>query len=170
MTPRAAPDEADRPDLPGRDEVAVGVFVERMALVFAHMGMPRMAARVLLTITSAEEEVLSTADLAARLGVSPAAVSGAVRYLMDFGFLVREPVAGSRRDWYRMPDDAWYEAAVLRNSRFSTLVATADQGIAALGGAETAAGRRVGQMRDFCAFADRELGLLMERWHARHTG
>ena len=152
----------------GRDEVAVARFVERMAMIFATMGMPRMAARVLVTMTSAEEELLSPADLAARLQVSPAAVSGAVRYLTDFGLLVQEPVAGSRRDWYRMPDDAWYEASVARNSRFPALIETADEGLAALGDEQTPASARLGQMRDFCAFADRELSLLLQRW--RDTG
>ena len=64
-----------------RDEEAVRQFVEHLSMTLADQGFPRMPARVLLTLMSADEEALTAAEIGQRLGVSPAAVSGAVRFL-----------------------------------------------------------------------------------------
>jgi DNA-binding transcriptional ArsR family regulator len=150
-----------------RDEAAVRQFVERMAMTLADYGFPRMPARVLVVVMSADEEALTAGELAARLGVSPAAVSGAVRYLTRLRLLVREPVPGSRSDRYRMPDDAWYEAALAEGPMYKVLVDLADEGVPALGGAETPAGARVAEMRDFLLFVMEELATILEKWRAR---
>ena len=44
-------------------------------------GMPRMPARVMMALVGSPDEGYTAAELAERLGVSAAAVSGAVRYL-----------------------------------------------------------------------------------------
>jgi hypothetical protein len=59
-----------------RDEAAVRRFIEHIAMTFDGLGFPRMAGRVLFVIMCAEEEALTAAQIAERLGVSPAAVSG----------------------------------------------------------------------------------------------
>lgn len=149
-----------------RDEQAVRRFVEHTAMTLAEWGFPRMPAKVLMTIMSAEEDSLSAGELADRLDVSPAAVSGAVRYLTQIGLLAREPVRGSRRDHYRMPNDAWYEAMVAERDRLTTLAKLADEGVAALGGPGSSAGARVADMADFSRFTHRELAALLDRWKA----
>lgn len=45
------------------------------------------------------------AELATLLKVSPAAISGTVRYLSQVNLLSRESELGSRRDLYRVHDD-----------------------------------------------------------------
>src|SRR5262245_47418683 len=90
-----------------RDEEGVRQFVEHMAMMLTEWGFPRMPARVLGSMMTADEDSLTAADLAERLGVSPAAISGAVRYLTHIGLISRVPVAGSRRDRYRLPDNPW---------------------------------------------------------------
>jgi DNA-binding transcriptional regulator GbsR (MarR family) len=97
----------------GRDEERVRAFVEQLALTFTDWGFPRMPSRVLVTLMSADEDALTAAELAERLDVSPAAISGAVRYLIHVGLLQRVPTPGSRRDRYRLPLDPWYESASL---------------------------------------------------------
>lgn len=42
------------------------------------------------------------------------AISGAVRFLNQVNLASREREPGSRLDHYRVPDDAWYAAAVRR--------------------------------------------------------
>jgi predicted transcriptional regulator len=150
----------------GRDEAAVRRFVEHMAMTLADWGFPRMPARVLVTMMSADEDALTAGQLAERLGVSPAAISGAVRYLMHVGLLLREPVAGSRSDRYRMPYDAWYEATLTKGQLFSTVTELAEGGVKALGGAGTPSGARVAEMRDFMHFVQGELAGLLDRWQA----
>ncbi|MEV7329683.1 helix-turn-helix domain-containing protein [Micromonospora sp. NPDC093244] len=146
----------------------VHLFVERMALTFAEVGFPRMAARVLFTVMSADDP-LTAAEIGERLGVSAAAVSGAVRYLTQFGMLIREPVPRSRRDRYRMPENPWYEATITKTGLYKTFIDVADGGVAALNGPDTPAGERVAEMRDFFLFVQEEIDSLGERWRIRRA-
>ena len=66
-----------------RDEEQVRSFVEQMAMFLTDWGFPRMPARVLMGLMAADEERLTAGELAKRLAVSPAAISGAVRYLQQ---------------------------------------------------------------------------------------
>ena len=119
-----------------RDEAAMRAFVEQMARILADWGLPRMASRVLFVLMSADEEALTAGELAERLDVSPAAISGAVRYLIQISMVAREPVPGSRRDRYRLVDDSWYEVTLAKMTLIKTLADFADQGVAAAGGPE----------------------------------
>lgn len=150
----------------GRDEAAVRQFIEHMAMTFAGLGFPRMAARVLFVIMSAEEEALTAAQIAERLDISPAAVSGAVRYLLQIQMLRREPVPGSRRDRYRLPSDAWYEVTALKGTLLKVFADVAEEGVDALGGRVTGPGARVAQMRDYFEFVHDEMPALLDRWEA----
>ncbi|WNM41650.1 MarR family transcriptional regulator [Micromonospora halotolerans] len=153
---------------PRPDEEEVHRFVERMAMAFADVGFPRMAGRVLFTVMSADEP-LTAGEIAERLGVSAAAVSGAVRYLTQFAMLVREPVKGSRRDRYRMPANPWYEATITKTGLYKNFIDIAKGGMDALGGRDTPAGERVAEMRDFFLFVQEEIDALGERWRARRA-
>jgi hypothetical protein len=158
------PDPAPAAAYGGRDEESVRRFVERIALLFADWGFPRMAGRVLFALMTADEPGLSAAQLAERLDASPAAISGAVRYLGQFGLLVREPVPGSRRDLYRMPVDTWYTSTVSKIGLIDAIVSMADEAVGALGGDATPSGARVAELRDFYAFVRGELDGMLERW------
>jgi predicted transcriptional regulator len=150
--------------MPERDEPAVRHSVEQMAMVFAEWGFPRMAARVLMTLMTADEDSLTAAELGERLGVSPAAISGAVRYLIHIGIVARVPVPGSRRERYRMPDDTWYVMGLSEKDFYGPVGKMAEDSLAALGGRDTPGGRRVGEMVDFFAFIQREMDGILARW------
>src|SRR5262245_50031418 len=106
---------------PGRrDEEGVRHFVEHFAMTLADWGVPRRPGRVLLARTTAGEDPRTAAERAARLGRPPAALAGGLRYLMQVGLLARQPVPGSRRDRYRMPNDAWYEATLVKTTMLKT--------------------------------------------------
>ena len=157
---------ASRQPRSARDEEAVRRFVEHMALTFGDWGFPRMPARVLFAIMSAEEDALTAGELGERLAVSPAAISGALRYLMQIGIVVREPAPGSRRDVYRLPHGAWYEASAAKSGLFKTIADLSAEGVRALGGPGTRAGGRVAQMRDFFAFMTSEMETVLADWRA----
>jgi hypothetical protein len=146
-----------------RDEEAARLSAERMAMMLTDWGFPRMPARILMTVMTADEELLTAADIGDRLGVSPAAVSGGVRYLIQLGMLGREPLPGSRRDVYRLPQNAWYEITALKGGLFKILAGMSDDTVQALG-EETAGGRRMATMRDYFLFVEGELPKLLERW------
>ena len=137
-----------------------------MAITFDDMGFPRMPARVLVTMMASDQSSMSAAELAERLEVSPAAISGAVRYLSHVDLLAREPAPGSRTLRYRLPDDVWYESSVTRRGLVRSVADLAEEGVQALGGRDTPSGRRVGEMGDFYRFVDAELEGLLARWEA----
>ncbi|MEU0466461.1 MarR family transcriptional regulator [Amycolatopsis sp. NPDC006131] len=146
-----------------RDEEAVRRYVERLALVLNQLGIQRMAARVFAALVVTEDSRLTAAELSENLQVSPAAVSGAVRYLEQLGLVEREREPGSRRDHFRVLDDMWY-ASMRKRDRFVEMWRdAAEEGIDAVG-ADSAAGRRLADMRDFLSFIIKELPLLFERW------
>jgi DNA-binding MarR family transcriptional regulator len=138
-------------------------FVEHMARIFADWGFPRMAARVLMTMMIAEGP-LTAGELAERLGVSPAAISGAVRYLIQLSMVARDPVPGSRRDRYRLVDQSWYALTLKKTTLFQVLADLAEEGTKALGGPETPGGARVAEMRDYFLYVNEELPALLNKW------
>lgn len=147
-----------------RDEDAVRRYVESLGLVMSQIGMQRMSARVFAALMTTDSGQLTAAELAEQLSVSPAAISGAVRYLDQVGLVrkVREP--GERRDHYQLYDDLWY-ATFLKRDRFLIMWRDATtEGIDALG-PDTPAGKRLAEMRDFLAFMLVEVNNLYDRWH-----
>jgi hypothetical protein len=98
-----------------RDSTAVRQFIQRFASLLADAGMPRMPARIFVALLTADTSRLTAEELAGLLKVSPAAVSGGVRYLIQVGLVSRETEPGSRRHVYVMPDNVWHE--VLRGPR-----------------------------------------------------
>ena len=150
---------------PPRDEQAVAQFVEQAAATLADMGIARMAARVLMLLMATEQPGLTAADLAAGLQVSPAAVSSAVRYLIQVGLAEREAVPGARRDLYRLPDDTWYAASGAKQPAYRKLADVAGQGVRATGGPHTPAGARLRDMESFFDYLDAEVPGVVERWH-----
>ena len=151
------------------DAVAVRQFVEDMATAFTAWGFPRMPARVLMALMATPESSLTAAEIGDALRISPAAVSGAVRYLQHVGVIQRVGAPGSRRDRYLLPDDAWYTASMTKSDALVRFAATADDGVRALGGPDTTAGSRVAEMREFFRFVAAEMDGLLDRWHAHRA-
>lgn len=151
-----------------RDEEAVGRFVERFALQLADSGLPRMPARVFAAVLVADEGRRTAAELAAQLQVSPAAISGAVRYLMQVGLLSREREPAERRDHYRVHADMWYESYTRRDQMLVRWLQSLQDGIEALGPASPA-GQRLDETRRFFAFMHAELPRLMNKWRKQRN-
>jgi hypothetical protein len=148
------------------DRTALLRYVERFALVLREAGMPPMPARVLAYALADDADRYTAAQLADGLQVSPAAISGAVRQLVQYGVLAREREPGTRSDLYVLDDrDLWsrfmgVELEVLR--RFQE---TLDAGIDVVG-ADRPGGRRLAETRDFLAFLHDELADAVRRWPA----
>ena len=147
-----------------RDEDAVARFVERFALTFSEAGVPRMPARVFSALLVADEGRRTAAELAETLKVSPAAVSNAVRYLTQVGLVAREREPGERRDHYRIHGgDTWYEVTIRRDAMLVRWQEDLREGIEAVG-ADTPAGKRLGETRRFYEFVHDEMPRLLGRW------
>ena len=143
-------------------------FIERFASALMDAGMPRMPARVFVALLASDDGRLTAAELAEQLHVSPAAISGAIRYLTQVNVLTRERQPGSRRDHYRLLDDTWYEMSLRREQLMSRWIAAGQDGIKALG-ADTPAGHRMTESVEFFEFVQTELPALIERWRAQRA-
>ena len=144
-------------------------FVEDFALLLVDAGVPRMPARVFACVLADDAGALTAGDLAERLRVSPAAISGAVRWLTQMHLLTRAREPGARRDHYRMRDDQWYEATVFKTAALQRFEDVLAEGVA-LVGADTPAGRRLEETQEFFAFFRAELPALLERFRATRDG
>src|SRR6185503_2871633 len=71
-------------------------FVERMGGALTDAGLPRLPSRAFAALVVDDDGRMTAAELAETLAVSPAAVSGAVNFLAQIGFLHRERERGSR--------------------------------------------------------------------------
>src|SRR5690348_215717 len=148
----------------GRDEAAVAAFVEHFAQLLVDAGMARMPSRVFVRLLVSDEGRLTAADLAELLKASPAAISGAVRYLEQVDLAARRRLPGERRDHYEVRGmDIWYEAMTRRDQMLNRWVDGLGEGLDVLG-PDTPGGRRVAETRDFMAFMAKELPSMLERW------
>ncbi|MEN3582623.1 MULTISPECIES: GbsR/MarR family transcriptional regulator [unclassified Streptomyces] len=147
----------------GRDPETVSRFVEHFAAQLVEAGLPRMAARVFAALLASDSGAMTSAELGAQLRISPAAVSGAVRYLAQVRMVSREREPGSRRERYRLPADHWYEALTNREAVLRHWGNALREGVAGLG-PDTPAGRRLTETVAFFEFAEREVAGMMERW------
>ncbi len=172
MTDGARPDEAipegadpgtARPD--AAEDPLFG-YIERFAAVLVAAGFPPMPARVFVALLVTDAGRLTAAELATVLRISPAAVSGAVRYLIQIGMVHKERVPGSRRDYYRMPGGMWDSLIRQRDQVMTRWTALVREGID-LVGPDSRAGERLAEQADFLEFTTKELSDVLDRWE-RH--
>ncbi|ORV33856.1 GbsR/MarR family transcriptional regulator [Mycobacterium conspicuum] len=143
---------------PDRHEAA-----EQLALVLTNHGLQRMTARVLATLLFTEEASTTMGELAERLQASSGAVSGAIKMLTSVGLAERVPAPGTRRDHYRLRDDAWATLFTNQNVVISAMLAAAEAGIAATE-PDSVARHRLTRMHDFYAFLLAEIPAVLQRW------
>ena len=147
----------------------VSAFVEEFALMLADLGFPRMPARVFAVVLAAPEESLTARELADRLQVSPAAISGAVRYLGTLSLVRRTRLTGERVDRFGLGEEVWapvFEAELgAYRPLMEACIRALQSGTLSGRGAE-----RVEETREFLEFMSEEMEQLLVRWRARRSG
>ena len=138
-------------------------FIGRFASALAESGFPRMPARVFAALVASDSGALTSAQLADLLRVSPAAISGAIRYLVQVNLASRETERGSRREVYRVHNEVWYEAVASKDRTLERCERSLREGIDAIG-RHTPAGKRIAETIAFFDFLKVELPKLLERW------
>lgn len=147
------------------DEAALQ-FVERFGLALTEAGLARMPSRVLAATLASPEGSLTARDLTEILRISPAAVSGAVRYLAQIGLLRRARSPGERRDRFVVRSDIWYEMVAQTDKRYQEMLDALSDGVEAVG-PDTPAGERLRETLDFFSFLAQEMPRIVERWRAQ---
>jgi DNA-binding transcriptional regulator GbsR (MarR family) len=149
-----------------RDDEAVQRYAEQFGNLLAETGWPRMAARVFAAILGSAQGRLTAAELSEQLQASPAAISGAVRYLLQMRLASRERDPGSRRDVYLIQDDFWYQS-MMRQDTFLTRWEESVQQMLNAAGEGTVTDRKLRATLGFLQFIQEEVDALSERWVKR---
>jgi predicted transcriptional regulator len=148
------------------DPDALRGFIEDFTFALVQMGFPRMPARVLVALFTTDSGRLTAAELASTLQASPAAVSGAVRYLIQIEVIRREGEPGSRRHYYRVSDNMWEDALQSRDRLMSRWAAVVRSGVGILGD-DTPAGARLALSAEYLEYLGSELPRAMRGWQER---
>jgi DNA-binding transcriptional regulator GbsR (MarR family) len=143
-------------------------YVERMGAALSDAGLQRLPSRLFAALTVDEDGRMTSAELVDALGVSPASVSAAVRYLSQVGFIHRERERGSRRDVYVVDDDAWLQAMMREDQVYAPMISALDDAVRELEPGSRAH-RRLLLMREFLVFVGEQLDGIADRWLARRA-
>lgn len=154
---------------PSRSDRAVSQYIERLGDNLTDAGMPRLAGRVFACVLADDDGRMTASELTEALGVSPASISGAIRYLTHTGMIGKERERGTRRDVYVVQADAWHGAMLSRDRILDQLESSMRSGIDAVGGADTDAGRRLALSVAFLQFLSEQLDELQAHWDVRRA-
>jgi DNA-binding transcriptional ArsR family regulator len=156
----------------GRDDAAVREYEETFAAVFMESGLPRMTARTLACLYTADTGSLTAAELAGRLRVSPATISKAVALLEGQG-LVRRERDDRRRERYVVDDDVMYQSTMASARATAHLGEIARQGVRVLG-PDSAAAARLENIARFVDFVSESIARAADQarevLHAKPAG
>ncbi|GAB3219034.1 MarR family transcriptional regulator [Glycomyces halotolerans] len=138
-------------------------YVERFADILTDSGMQRMSARVFAYVLVDDADTYTAAEIAEGIGISLAAVSGAVRDLTTAGLLLKGRRASTRADIYRLNDeDIWGSVMLDRGPILNRYLEVALEGVRTL--PEGAGRDRIRQTADFMEFVKVEMAAMRERW------
>ncbi|MFE7130318.1 MarR family transcriptional regulator [Streptomyces sp. NPDC057638] len=154
---RPGPPRAAGPEPGERLTEEARAFADEFAATLTATGLPRMTARVLVTLLTADTEGLTAADLVRRLQVSPASVSLAIGSLEAMDLVARRADPGTRRERYEIDEESWLRVWHTDTGAHGEVAAEARRG-AALFGADTVAGARLGAMARFFARLSDHMG------------
>lgn len=141
---------------------------EQAAAMLAAAGMARMPARVMMALVGSPDEGYTAAELADRLGVSPAAVSGAVRYLISMRLIQRLSRPGDRRDRYDLTDDAWSGMITSNAPLYAALAGHMDR-IADENADAPISVARAREVADFLRFLTERMPRLVDEWRTERA-
>ena len=146
--------------------------VERVAALLTEGGMPPMAARVFAFALADDSDRYTASELATGLQVSPAAISGAVRYLVDTRLMFKDREPGTRADLYRIYDDDVWSAIMSARLPMLEMWEKAVAEAADLVGPEHRGGRRLRETQEYFRFSRTEMAAMIDRWkeHRRTLG
>ena len=143
-------------------------FIERMASALHQAGLARVPSLVFSALLVDDDGRMTSAELAESLHLSPASISGAVKYLEQIQMLRRERERGSRRDVYVVEEEGWHAALLRRDQVYAPMIAALTAGMTAVG-PTTPAHQRILVTREFMSFINEEMIALAAKWERRRA-
>jgi len=143
-------------------------FVDRVASLFEHDGLPPIAGRIFARLLVSDEP-RSLDQLAEDLGVSKASASTNARLLAQFGLVEPVRLPGSRRDYYRTADDLFERSMAVRLDRWRQFTQVIGEGRATLPLPDIAVRRRLERYEGALSYMADAIGRAMVQWRAIPT-
>jgi DNA-binding MarR family transcriptional regulator len=137
-------------------------FAEEMGILGERLGMPPMVARVLGWLLICDPPTQSLGELSASLGVSRASISIATRLLIGPGLIRRTAVPGARGYYFEVEPGAFTRLS--GRDQFALLRGQLERGLASLPDPDGPRAARLREARDFYAFVEREIPVLIDRF------
>lgn len=141
-------------------------FVEEYGVMFEQLGSTRMLGRVWAALMVADPPEMTAEELADYLKASRGSISHATRQLIDLGVVRRVNKPGIRKDYYRVPKDAWAQAYLTKMRSFDHIRDLFQRGLASMEDASPEAQASLRDAISFYAFWQTEVTGLLERWSA----
>jgi len=137
-------------------------YAEEAAVVLEGMGLPRAFGKVLGWLLICNPPAQTSTQIAEALELSKGSVSAGTRLLESSGLIRRVAMPGRRGVHFEMTPDAIMRAAGA--DKFTVFRKLMDTGLAVVGGEDAPGAERLRTTRDFYAFLEREVPLLIERF------
>lgn len=138
-------------------------YIEDLAAVMTASGVPRMASRVYAAILVHERGSMTSAELAATLQVSAAAVSTAVGWLSQVSMITRRTVPGSRREHYYVDSESLIRLVTHDTNALTSWVTGFARGREVVEPGSAPA-HRLAELEEFFVFLIGEMDGIMARW------
>jgi len=139
-------------------------YIEEFGLFFEQFGLPRTAGRMLGWLLVCDPPHQTMDELTEVLQVSKSSVSTTSRMLIQSGLVEKVSFPGERKDFYRISDDAWIQAWVVRVKQTVAVRQLAERGLDLLSDETLKRRARLQTMHDLYEFLEEELPKLTERW------
>jgi DNA-binding transcriptional regulator GbsR (MarR family) len=140
-------------------------FVESLGLLYERQGVPRIGGRM-LGLFLISESPLSAERIADILKVSRASVSTNMRIFSSTGICDNVPVAGDRRHYYVMRDDAFVRHMESGIANVRKLADLCREGLSTVQSGRSAVRRRLQEAFAYCDFIETEIAATARRWHS----
>ncbi|MFT4624802.1 MAG: DNA-binding transcriptional regulator GbsR (MarR family) [Myxococcota bacterium] len=145
------------------------LLVDQIAMLFENGGFSPVSGRIIGHLLLCDPPHQSSAQLADAVLASRGAISTQTRSLIRAGMVERVRFAGDRSAYFRLVEGCWARLLEAERARVQVLRRVGDEALAYFDaiGAPPARTLRLRELRDFNAFIESELPVLIEHWHTR---
>ncbi|MBW9207762.1 MarR family transcriptional regulator [Mumia sp. zg.B17] len=141
-------------------------FVDQFSTILRDSGVPPMPARTFAYVLGLGRPSYTAADLAETTGASPAAISGAVTYLIGVGMLERHGGADRRHHYRLPPGDLWASMIRRREAILVRRYEALAQAATDLGGRHDEHGAPLELGAMLFSFMAEDVPAMLARWEA----
>jgi DNA-binding transcriptional regulator GbsR (MarR family) len=144
-------------------------FVERWSRILAAEGLPPVAGRLWAWLLICEPREQSVDEVAAAIGASRGAISGAVRWLEPSGLIHRTRRPGDRRDYWSVSDDSAVRAIENRQRALRPSLDTLESAMASLADREPASLERLRDVHELYLVMADVVDVAVDRFRTRRA-